>query len=313
MRKFLVTLIALPLISFALPCLALAAYPAKPVKMIVGWAAGGGADLMIRLVEKDFQEEFGQPLTFVYRTGANGAIAGTELKGARRDGYTIGSYCNPHLVTNILTKKGQYSLDDFSYLAQTAVDPAFLAVRKDSPINSLEEFIEAAKAKKMLVGCIDFYGPTNFAALKMHKAGVPYSMTSFGSGPKTISAMLGGHVDAAFLMTGTSMSSISEMKVLAMATEKRDPDFPDVPTFKEKGYDIVNYLSRFWMAPKLGPDVEKRLVDGLKRIYAKPEVIERNRKAGLQVQFVEGEALKKSLMDSFPEAKSLIEYGESLK
>lgn len=111
-------------------------------------------------------------------------------------------------------------------LAQTAIDPAFLAVRKDSPINSVEDFVRAAESGKMLVGCIDYFGPTNFAALKMHKAGIPYSMTSFGSGPKTISAMLGGHVDAAFLMTGTSMSSISEMKVLAIATAERDPMFP---------------------------------------------------------------------------------------
>ena len=290
-----------------------AAYPDKPVKMIVGWAAVGGADLMIRLVEKDFQEEFGQPLTFIYKTGANGAIAGTELKSAPPDGYTIGSYCNPHLVTNILTKKGRYGLDDFSYLAQTAVDPAFLAVRKDSPINSLSDFVKTAKSGKILVGCIDFYGPTHFSALKMHKAGVPYSMTSFGSGPKTISAMLGGHVDAAFLMTGTSMASIGEMKVLAVATEQRDPLFPDVPTFKEQGYDIVNYLSRFWMAPKLPPELEKRLAQGLKRIYAKPEVIERNHKAGLEVQYLDGDELKKNILASFPEAEALIEYGESLK
>ncbi|HIV66073.1 MAG TPA: tripartite tricarboxylate transporter substrate binding protein [Candidatus Mailhella excrementigallinarum] len=297
----------------ALPAAAPAAdYPTKPVRMIVGWAAGGGADLMIRLVEKEFEQEFGQPLTFVYKTGANGAIAAMDLKSARKDGYTIGSYCNPHLVTNILTKKGQYSLDDFSYLAQTAIDPAFLAVRKDSPINSVEDFVRAAESGKMLVGCIDYFGPTNFAALKMHKAGIPYSMTSFGSGPKTISAMLGGHVDAAFLMTGTSMSSISEMKVLAIATAERDPMFPDVPTFRELGYDIVNYLYRFWMAPKLRPEVEQRLADGLRAIYDRPEVIEKNARAGLQVQFLDGATLRKNIEASFAEAEELIEYSNSL-
>lgn len=296
------------------PALASAAdYPSKPIRMIVGWAAGGGADLMIRLVEKEFEEEFGQPLNFVYKTGANGAIAAMDLKNARKDGYTIGSYCNPHLVTNILTKKGQYTLDDFSYLAQTAIDPAFLAVRKDSPINSVEDFVKAAKSGKMLVGCIDYFGPTNFAALKMHKDGVPFSMTSFGSGPKTISAMLGGHVDAAFLMTGTSMSSISEMKVLAIATAERDPMFPDVPTFRELGYDIVNYLYRFWMAPKLKPEVEQRLADGLRNIYSKPEVIEKNRKAGLQVQYLDGATLRKNIEESFAEAEELIKYSNSLE
>lgn len=308
--------LAVLLLSLALPFVSSAAgaadYPAKPVRMIVGWAAGGGADLMIRLVEKEFEQEFGQPLTFVYKTGANGAIAAMDLKNARKDGYTIGSYCNPHLVTNILTNKGQYSLDDFSYLAQTAVDPAFLAVRKDSPINSLEDFLQAARSGTMLVGCIDFYGPTNFAALKMHKAGVPFVMTSFGSGPKTISAMLGGHVDAAFLMTGTSMSSVGEMKILAIATEERDPLFPDVPTFRERGFDIVNYLYRFWMAPKLPSDVERRLAEGLRNIYERPEVMARNREAGLQVHYLDGVTLKRNIEASFQEAEELIAYGESL-
>ena len=67
------------------------------------------------------------------------------------------------------------------------------------------------------------------------------------------------------------MSSISEMKVLAIATAERDPMFPDVPTFRELGYDIVNYLYRFWMAPKLRPEEEQRLADGLRAIYDRPK------------------------------------------
>ncbi len=314
LRKTLVVLMSMALSFIVAPTVSNAAYPERPVKMIVGWGAGGGADLVIRLVEKEFQQEFGQPLVFVYKTGANGGIAATEVKDSKADGYTLASHCNPHMASNLITKKGRYNLDDFTYIAQTAKDPVFLAVRKDSPINSLDDFIKAATSGNLLVGCIDFYGPTNFAALKLHKMGVPYVMSSFGGGPKAISALLGGHVDAAFLITGTSMSSLSEMKPLALASEKRDPNMPDVPTFKELGYDIENSLSRFWMAPRdLPADVEARLLQGLTNIYKDEGLRERCAKAGLAVDFLSGPELKKSIVDSQAELSSLIEYGETLK
>lgn len=313
LRKSLAAFLCLSVCAMALPFLSQAAYPERPIKMVVGWGAGGGADLVIRLVEKEFQKEFGQQLIFVYKTGANGAIAATDVKDAKPDGYTLASHCNPHMASNLLTQKGRYNLSDFSYIAQTANDPVFLAVRKDSPINTLDDFVKEAKARKVLVGCIDFYGPTNFAALKMHQLGAPFVMSSFGGGPKAISALLGGHVDAAFLITGTSMASLSEMKPLAIAAEKRDANLPDVPTFKELGWDIVDSLSRFWMAPKLPADIEARLEQGLEKIYQNPELRERCAKAGLAVDFVTGPKLQQSVEDSLVEYKTLIEYGESLK
>lgn len=313
LRKSLVAFLCLSVCMLTVPFLSQAAYPERPIKMVVGWGAGGGADLVMRLIEKEFQKEFGQPLVFVYKTGANGAIAATDVKDAKPDGYTLASHCNPHMASNLLTQKGRYNLNDFSYIAQTANDPVFLAVSKNSPINSIEDFVKEAKSRTMLVGCIDFYGPTNFAALKMHKSGVPYVMSSFGGGPKAISALLGGHVDAAFLITGTSMSSLSEMKPLAVAAEKRDPNLPTVPTFKELGWDIQDSLSRFWMAPKLPPEIENRLIQGLETIYKNPELRERCAKAGLSVEFMTGPDLQKSVEDSLAEYQTLIEYGESLK
>ena len=313
LRRTLATLLCASLCAMAAPTFVQAAYPERPVKMIVGWGAGGGADLVIRLIEKEFQKEFGQPLVFVYKTGANGAIAATDVKDAKADGYTLASHCNPHMASNLLTQKGRYKLDDFTYIAQVANDPVFLAVRKDSPINTVDDFVKDAKSRKMLIGCIDFYGPTNFAALKMHKLGVPYVMSSFGGGPKAISALLGGHVDAAFLITGTSMSSISEMKPLAVAANKRDPNLPDVPTFKELGWDIENSLSRFWMAPKLPADIENRLLRGLENIYKDADLRDRCAKAGLALDFTSGPGLQKAIEDSLREYEILIEYGESLK
>ena len=109
------------------------------------------------------------------------------------------------------------------------------------------------------------------------------------------------------------MSSISEMKPIAIASDKRDPLLPNVPTFKELGYDIENSLSRFWMAPKLPAEIENRILEGLKKIYSKPEVQERCAQAGLAVNFMSGPELKQSIIDSQAEYKELIEYGESLK
>ena len=108
----------LAVVSLLLPPSGLAGEwnPDKSVKIVVPFNPGGGTDQQARLVEKEFMEEFGQPLSFVYKPGADGAVGATELKDYPADGYNIAVHTFPLIMMNTLTGKGRYSMDDFDYL-----------------------------------------------------------------------------------------------------------------------------------------------------------------------------------------------------
>lgn len=290
-----------------------AAWPDKSVKNLCGWAPGGGADLQGRLIEKAWAEEFGHPLTFIYKTGANGAIVATELATSRPDGYAIAPFSLPHLVTNLLTGKGQYNLKDLTFLGEVCHDAVYLAVSKESPITTLEQFVAHARANKLNVGSIDIFGSTHFGALKLYEKDVPYAIVGFGGGPKTISALLGNQVDAMFGMTGSVMASLSKMRLLAIAAPERLPDFPDVPTFRELGYDIVEMQSRLFIARAgMKPDVKKRLTEGLRAIMARPDVREAFIRNAMVPDFIPGDEVERRLAERMPEIERLTKLGMSL-
>lgn len=289
------------------------AWPDKPFTNLCGWAPGGGADLQGRIIEKAWAEEFGKPLSFVYKSGANGAIAATELAHSRPDGHTIAPFSLPHLFTNLLTGKGQYSLDSFTILGQVAFDSAYLAVSADSPVKTFDDFLALASEKKINVGSIDLYGNTHLAALSLLERNVPYAIVCFGSGPKTISALLGHQVDAMFGMTGSVMGSLGKMRLLAIAAPERLKDFPDVPTFRELGYNIVQIQSRIFMvSSKVSEERKARLIEGLGRIMARSDVQEAFRKNAFVPEFVPGDVITRRFEAQLPEIERLTRFGMSL-
>lgn len=287
-----------------------AAWPNKSVKVVVPFNPGGGTDQQARLIEKDFREEFGQPFTFIYKPGADGAIGATELASTRPDGYTVAVHTFPLIIMNILSQKGQYAVDSFDYLAVSSTDVAMLVTRKDSPITSFDDFIAQAKAApgRLTVGCAETLGATHMAALKLLQAGLPLNVVPMAGGAKGMAAVLGGHIDAYLSLQGAAQTASSKLKYLAVANDKRVPGFEDVPTFVEKGYPVSNMAARIWIAPKGLPEkVKARLVDGLRAIYAKKDVIEKHEAAGQPVDFRDGAELAK-MIDSFSsEAKSMSE------
>ncbi|HIU18103.1 MAG TPA: tripartite tricarboxylate transporter substrate binding protein [Candidatus Avidesulfovibrio excrementigallinarum] len=289
---------------------AAAAWPDRAVRIIVPFNPGAGTDQQGRLVEKEFKEVFGQPLNFIYKPGADGAIGATELANSRPDGYTIGVYAFPLMVMGPLLGKGRYTPDSFDFLGISCKDVAVLVVPKDSPIKSFEDFVAKAKAEpgKMRVGVVEILGPTHITALKLQQQGVPMNIVPHAGGSKAMVAVLGGHIDALLAVTGASLNSASKLNFLAVASDGPEPLLPGVPTFKDKGYNIVSAFARVWLAPKgLPADVRERLSAGLKEIYAREDVKQRHDVAGIPVRFEEGEVLKQWINDFLPEAKQLVE------
>lgn len=290
-------------------------YPNKPVTVIIPFSPGGGGDIAVRVIEKDFAEEFGQPLSFVYKPGANGAIGYSAIAAERPDGYTIAAVSYPHLLMNKLQGSGQYELDQFDLICMPVRDDSFLVTSKESGITSLAQLAEKAKANpnKLTLGAVESLGPSHIPALLLKKAGIPFNIVTFNGGPKAVPALLGGHIQALFATKGTAMSSASKLNILAVAANERDPNLPDVPTLKELGYDITGFIGRGFAAPKgLPADVKARLEEGFKRIYSKPGIAERYAPNGMSVIWVDGAQFRQMFNDFQPQADQAMQLNKEI-
>lgn len=284
-------------------------YPDGPVTVVVPFNAGGGTDRQARMIEEEFKAEFGQSLVFVYRPGASGAIGATAVSKAKPDGYTIGVYTYPLMVMNALTGKGQYGIGDFDYLAVASTDDVVLVTRKESPYGSLEALVADAKAKpgKLSIGTVESLGPTHMAALDFKDLGIDVNIVPLPGGAKGMAAVLGGHVDALFALRGATRGSASKLTYLGITRAERHKDAPDLPTFKEKGFEVLSGAARIWIAPDgLDKGIHDRLVAGLEKIYAREDVRAKQKKAGQIVDFHDGKALRAKVDTFVPKAEALL-------
>lgn len=309
----------LAVVSLLLPPSGLAGEwnPDKSVKIVVPFNPGGGTDQQARLVEKEFMEEFGQPLSFVYKPGADGAVGATELKDYPADGYNIAVHTFPLIMMNTLTGKGRYSMDDFDYLGISSLDVAVLVTRRESPLDTLEKFVETARSRpdrKLTVGVVEVLGPSHIAALKLQRLGVPMNIIPMAGGAKGIAAVLGGHLDALMSVKGASLNTVSKLNVLAVASSGADPDLSGVPTFTERGFPVEAAAARIWIAPRgLPGDVKARYEEGFRRIYGKDDVKSRLAGAGQPVTFESGQELGRMVEAFEQEAGELVEYYTATK
>lgn len=292
-----------------------AAYPEKSITVIIPFSPGGGGDQAVRLIERDFMEEFGVPLTFVYKPGADGAIGYSEISTAKPDGYTIGAVSFPHLLMNNLRGAGQYTLDQFDYIGCPVTDNSILVTARDGGAKTFAELLERAKANpnKLSMGAVETLGPSHIPALFLKERGMPVNLVTFNGGPKAVPAVLGGHIQSLMATKGTAMGSLSKFNVLAVASAEREPDMPDVPTLKELGYDITGFIGRGFFAPKgLQPEVLARLREGFEKIYTKPGIEERYNPLGMQVRWVDGDEFRKMYEDFRPEALEAMEFAKAV-
>ena len=197
---------------------AAAAYPEKPINMIIAFTAGGSSDVQARIMQKYWNKYAPQPWVFVYKPGAGGIIGFTEIAKARPDGYTIGGLNVPHIILQPLAQNAQFTPDSFKYICQVVNDPQCIAVRKDSPYQSTSEIIAAARKNpgKIRVGLV---GPLSGHHLMFLDYGKKYpdaKLTSvfYKGAADQNAALLGGEIDMIFGNINDVMRSIDEFRVL---------------------------------------------------------------------------------------------------
>ena len=231
-------------------------WPARPVTVIVPYSAGGGTDRMARTITPFLEDELGASVVVQNIAGAAGEIGMTAMTDASPDGYTLGLLGFPDQYTMAAYKDVAYELDKFHYLASFTETPTLLAVPPDSPFETLGDLIQYARNNPGAV-TVSESGDSHLitAVLIEDAANVSLTTVNYDGAGENLAAVLGGHVDAGALALLFSNELLDQnARILAVAASQRVPSLPDVPTFRELGYDVLAISSRLLSTPVGTPD-----------------------------------------------------------
>ena len=268
------------------------AYPTKPVKIVVGFAAGGPTDVIARLMAQDMSATLGQSFVVENKTGANALLATEAVAHAEADGYTLLFASLSHNVNRITSKEAKYDpIKDFAPITLAATLPLLLVASPSAPFNSVQELVALAKQNPEAVtyGSAGQFGSAHLAAAVLaSQAGVKMTHIPFRGNAPALAEVIAGRVTFMFYpMIGIADQVASkQLKVVAVGTERRHPDFAEVPTMAEQG--IANFQeTAAWvglLAPANTPDpIVDKLSMAARKSMATPETVERLKALGAVV------------------------------
>ncbi|MBP0446470.1 tripartite tricarboxylate transporter substrate binding protein [Roseomonas sp. SSH11] len=254
-----------------------APYPDRPVQMIVAYPPGGGTDIAARTLAQFMERELGQPVVVLNRAGAGGEIGFGELSRARPDGYTIGFLNTPNIVTMPIERRTAYKLDDIAPIANLVDDPGAFFVLKDSPHRNLAELIAFAKAnpEKVTYATTGIGSDDHLAALAFSRAaGIQMTHVPYNGAAQTRNALLTRQVTLGSINVSEGLADVQQgtARALGQMSEKRWEGLPDVPTFREQGFDVIQSSMRGVGAPAgTPPQILNRLADAIRKVVENPE------------------------------------------
>jgi tripartite-type tricarboxylate transporter receptor subunit TctC len=213
-------------------------YPTRPITMYVGYAPGGTADLTTRALADAASKMLNQPVTVVYKTGGATSVSLSLLKGEKPDGYTLGLIAVGGVRAPLMQKLSYDPVEDFTHIVQFGEFQFGVAVAASAPWKTMDQFVQYAKANP---GKIRYAHPgiASGGHLGMEKLaiqlGIKWSNVPFEGDTQSITALMGGHVEAAAGAAGgwINYTDAGKIRILSMFTEKRVPNFPEVPTLVE--------------------------------------------------------------------------------
>jgi tripartite-type tricarboxylate transporter receptor subunit TctC len=283
--------------------LAQTAYPARDITFVVPWNAGGSNDVAIRALDPILREH-GIKLVIENVVGATGTIGMRRVASAAPDGYTIGMGTSSTLA---LIAQGKTPLTNaqFTHIARVSTDPLMLLVSTKAEQKSLDDFIKHMKANpdKVTIGTPGSFNLNHiFASMTARAAGVNYVNVPYTGGSKVVADLLGDHVNSGVLKPSETLGQIQEglLKPIGIFANERLEMFPDVPTFKDKGYDVFPYGPVVQMAYVVAPaglpaDVRTKLITTFRAAIQDPRFKEFSKKSVFLVDDLTGDALTKEV------------------
>ena len=307
-----VTVIAKSLLAITLiaACAhSMAAYPEKPIKIIMGFPAGGPLDQHARLLVDKLQAILGQPVLVDYKPGAGGSVGAESVAKSPADGYTLMLANTGVMVINgsLYSKLPYNTLRDFVPIARTAQQPLALLVNPAVPAKTLKEFMDYTRKNPGKInygsagnGGISHIVPEMFkTATGLFMVHIPYR----GSAPAFTDLMAGQvHFMAESIPQAANYHKQGKVRALAVTSKERNPALPDIPTAIEsgiKGFDVVGFYG--FLAPAATPkDVVAKLSDAFKQVLNNPEIKSRMVSQGADPAFMGSEEFTQFLAQQTP-------------
>jgi tripartite-type tricarboxylate transporter receptor subunit TctC len=264
-----------------------AAYPDKPVQYIIPFAAGGESDIAARLQAQAFQIKYKQEMIVVNKPGAGGALAWSQMNNMSGDGHTIVGVNLPHIVLQPLEPETQFKTEDITPVYFFHYTPDAVIVAADSPFKTFADLVRAAREKPeaVTIAGSGTNSANHVAQVRLDRElGVKTTYVPFKGTGDMIASILGGHVSAAMSYSTLAIQQKGKMRMLAVATEKRLPQFPEAPTFRELGFNWVDGAFRGIGVPKSTPPaVRKQVSDMMDALNKDPEMRKKMFEGGFEV------------------------------
>ena len=279
------------------------AYPSKLIKVIVGNAPGGTDDLISRFVVKTMQSEWGQTALVENRGGASTTIAGAAVASSPPDGYTILCLINTSIVQTVLKEKLTYSLKSFTPVVGVGGFPLALAVSPSTKVTNFDEFKALAKTPDGVTYASGGVGTmAHLNTIRLLKAIDGHGThVTYKNNPEGLQALAGGFTQI-MLASASEVASLradGKLRVIAVTSDQRAVNLPDVPTMRELGYPALNpTLWHGYVAPAgTPPDAVAKLAAVITKAVRDPEFQARFKPLAFQEDITTGEALNKFIAD----------------
>lgn len=311
-RRRIVQAAAASCAAIALPALAQAPYPARPVRLICPWPAGGSTDAVMRALAESASKQLGQNIVIDNKPGAGGMLGAIELANARPDGYTLSQL--PHGVFRIPhMQKVQFdTLKDFTWIVCLTGYTFGIVVPADSPIKSIKDLVDYAKANpgKFSYGSTGTGTSPHLAVEEFaQRAGIQLNHIPFKGNAENMQAILGGHIMAASDATGWGPHvEAGKLRLLATYGSKRTKRWPSVPTLDELGYKTVSDSPFGVCGPKgMEPAVVKAIHDAFRKTLDDPAVLAAFDKYDQTVIYMDTATYTRWARETFEAEKATIE------
>lgn len=264
-------------------------FPEENIKLIVPFSPGGAVDVTCRFLTEVASKYLNGNNLIVENMAGGGAVVGQNaVAKAEPDGYTLLGFTTS-AVTNPMTKKTDYTADSFKPIAMYCYDPEVLVVPADSKYATLEDFLETAKKQEISLSTPGYSTSHHIAGMILEdRTGAKFNYVHNDGAPMQITQLLGGHVECALMAFGEAQSQLAEgqVKALAIMSDERNEAIKDVPTFKEKGVDVMFGAFRGIAAPADTPqEIADALSEAFEGMVKDTEFINNMEKAGYPIVF----------------------------
>lgn len=261
-----------------------AEYPSKTIQLVVPSKAGGSTDTTARLFI-DTAKKYWKEADFIVvnKPGAGGLIGFSYEQRQKPDGHTIGLMFTPQFIAHIVSKKAKYNLDSFKVIGNIAEDPGIIVVNAESKIKNLDDLVKAAKAKK-ITAAVNGIGSDDFLAAKQFeaKAGVIFNLLPTKGSTEQKTAILGNHVEVAFMNLSQMLANhnAGKVRIIALLSDKRSKVAKDIPTSIEQNYNVLMTATRGVVISKnVKSEVAAKITDLYTKVVNDAEFQEKAKKS----------------------------------